>query len=272
MMKRILALLLLGCILMTTIVSVAALDPEDQKEMTVTEHSIPLFGCNTVLGDFTLDSKDYKAGKSALSYTLGTVKGANGEEIVNNGQASFFFLFESTTGKESIDASKMDTLEFWLYVSDREALGAVQFADNSMELTSAGRCDVEETNWRLSEILAQCTKNGWNEIRLPLDMNKGDTSTDWTRLNFMRWYFVNASNVPQKPIIIKIDNIRLTDYTSQQTEKAKPMIAQMAERIQKELQDIPEWDEENADILAQYLENYSVWSSAHKELENEIRG
>lgn len=271
MMKKMLACVLLACMLMTTVLSAAALSPEDEEEMAQTSHSIPLFGCNTEMGGFVLDQKDYKAGTSALSYTLGTVKGENGEDIVNSGQASFAFKFEDTIGEESIDASDMDTLEFWLYVSDREALGAIQFADNSLELTSGGTFDVEETHWQMSELLAQCTQNGWNEIRLSLNLNKDSTATDWTRLNFMRWFFIGAKNLPQTPIVIKIDNIRLTDYTAQETNKATPLVAQMAEKIQKGLQDIPEWDAESADILAQYQTNYSAWSDTHKALEKEIR-
>ena len=119
MMKKMLACVLLVCMLMTTVLSADALSPEDEEEMAQTSHSIPLFGCNTEMGAFVLDQKDYKAGTSALSYTLGTVKGENGEDIVNSGQASFAFKFEDTIGEESIDASDMDTLEFWLYVSDR---------------------------------------------------------------------------------------------------------------------------------------------------------
>ena len=55
------------------------------------------------------------------------------------------------------------------------------------------------------------------------------------------------------------------------TKKATPLVAQMAEKIQKGLQDIPEWDAESADILAQYQTNYSAWSDTHKALEKEIR-
>ena len=273
MMKKIFALLLLGCMMLGTLLPAAALDPEDQKEMTATEHSIPLFGCNTALGPFVVDDKDYKAGKSSLSYTLGTYQNANGETVTNDGQAAFTFHFADTIGKESIDASKMDTLEFWIYVSDVDALASISFVDHCMELTSAGTYDQEETGWRLDAILAQCTQNGWNEIRLAIpDTANREGATDWTRLNYMRWYFVRAAILPQTPIVIKIDNIRLTDYAAQQKAKAEPMVTQMAEDIQKSLQDIPEWDAENEEILAQYLANYKTWSASFKEIENEIRG
>ena len=263
--------LLLASLTLTTFAATTK-EAAKKAELTATAHSIPLFGCDLEVHGFTLDEKDFKAGFSSLTYTLGSFQNAAGETVVNDGQASFVLTTEKTLGKESIDVSKMDTLEFWFYISDKDALAEVHFADTGIELTSSGQCDREEFNWRLEDILQQCKQNGWNEIRLHFSNagKAGSGEIDLTRLNYLRWFFVRASNLPDKPIILKIDNIRLTDYQTQQKENVKPQIAAMAEKIQKNLQDIPEWDEENADLLAQYHKNYPTWNAAYQELNDEI--
>jgi hypothetical protein len=238
--------------------------------MTTTEHSIPLFGCNAEIGGFTLDYKDFKAGASSLVYKLGAwTEVVDGEEVEkkNIGQSGFQFKTEQYCGVESLDVTAMDTLEFWFYCSNREALNAAAFADNAFELTSGGTCDKEETCWRLTDILGQCTQDGWNEIRLPISGN----ATDWTRLNYLRWYFVNSSNLPAEPVIIKIDNIRLTDYVKQQQEAQKPVADAMIAKINEKLNGIPEFDKENADVIAQYAANKDAWAALYTELNEELK-
>ncbi len=245
----------------------------DEEEMMANEHSIPLFGCNKEIGGFKVDYDDFKGGSSSLAYTLGTwteVDKTTDEEIEKkqDGQSGFTFKTIDYAGEESIDASGMDTLEFWFYCSNREALNAAGFADNAMELTSAGTCDKEETCWRLTDILGQCTQDGWNEIRLPITGN----ATDWTRLNYMRWYFISASNLPAEPVIIKIDNIRLTDYVKQQQELQKPIAEAMAAKIEEKVGSIPKFDDEDASIIAQYEANKDAWQALYDELNEELTG
>jgi hypothetical protein len=239
---------------------------KDIDEMLRTEHSVPLFGCSAEIAGFTLDYKDFKNGCSSLVFKLGTYEKA-GEEVTSTGQSGFSFKTEDFAGEEFINAEGMDTLEFWFYCSNREALNAAAFADNAFELTSGGTCDKEETCWRLTDILGQCTQDGWNEIRLPISGN----ATDWTRLNYLRWYFVNSSNLPAEPVIIKIDNIRLTDYVKQQQEAQKPVADAMIAKINEKLNGIPEFDKENADVIAQYAANKDAWAALYTELNEELK-
>lgn len=239
--------------------------PPSLNDVAADAHTIPLFDCSVQLGDFSVDTADYKAGGSSLSYTLGNYTDAAGNAISTNGQASFQFQFNQFTGRDAIDVSKMDTLEFWLYVSDVKALEGIHFADNALELTSGGTCDREETNWRLSDILPQC-KDGWNAIRLPFLQGGTTGDTDWTRLNYMRFYFVNAQNVPAKPIVIKIDNIRLTDYVAQESGQYRPQVEALHNKIKAAVADIPAWDRDDAEIVAQYAENCDRWQELHDEL------
>ena len=235
-------------------------------DVSADAHTIPLFDCSRALGDFTVDTADYKAGGSSLSYTLGNYTDAAGNAISANGQASFLFSFGQFTGRGSVNASQMDTLEFWLYVSDVEALKSISFQDTSFELTSSGTCDHEETSWRLSAILEQCQQNGWNEIRLPFAQSNTNGNTDWTRLNYLRFYFVNAQNMPAKPIVIKIDNIRLTDYVAQESAAYLPLVQALSDKIKECKADIPVWDEENAEVVAQYEQNGAAWRESYQEL------
>ncbi len=264
-MKKWIAYMLSFCMLLT---GMSTLAHAANTEMQADEHTVPLFACDKPLGQFTVDEKDYKAGGSSLTYMLGTYTNEEGKMVTNDGQSSFSFQVKDTVGKESVDASKMDTLEFWFYVSDLEALKAVTFRDNAIELTSAGTCDKEETNWRLNDILSQCDGNGWHEIRLHFS-KEINNATDWTRLNYLRWYFVNGANFPSRPITLKIDNIRLTDYQAQQVVKQTPVAEAMSKKIQEQLSDIPEWDETDPAIVAAYEENALQWYQTYEQIKSE---
>ena len=242
--------------------------PPSTNDVAADEHTLPIFDCSIPMGAFTVDTTDSKAGGSSLSYTLGNYPDAAGNPISTNGQVTSF-TFDQVTGSSTVDATKMDTLEFWFYVSDVKALEGISFGDTGLELTSAGRCDAEETNWRLPDILAQC-KDGWNEIRLPFSTGGKSGDTDWSRLNFMRIFFVNAANLPEKPIVIKIDNIRLTDYEATAAEDFRPMVETFYNEVVSTIASIPAWDDEDAAIVAQYRENGAQWRETYDAMVAEL--
>ena len=239
------------------------------------EHTIPLFDCNAEIGGFQLDWDDKMAGTSSLSYTLGSWAGIHpqsGEEIIvtQNGQANFKFKTETYTGYDTIDASGMDTLEFWFYVSDKDALAAANFADTAMELTSSGTCDEEEISWRMADILAQCTENGWNAIRLSLSNPTGRQGRiDLSRVNYFRWYFVLATNLPEQPITIKIDTIRLTDYEKQERARVSPSVEAWVGQLEAAMAEIPAWDKETPEIVSQYRQHAEEWRAQYTAFKDE---
>lgn len=237
------------------------------------EHTIPLFDCNFKLGGFELDYDDKMAGAASLSYTLGRWKAIDevtGEdiEVTQIGQANFQFETEASIGYDTIDATRMDTLEFWFYVSDKDALASVTFADNAMELSSSMQPpDSEEISWRLEDILAQCTQNGWNAVRLPFSAASGRAGEiDLSRIRYFRWYFVMAQNLPEQPITIKIDNLRLTDYIAQERERVRPTVQALLDTIEGAMADIPEWDKKDPDVVAQYQQNADDWRALFSSL------
>ena len=237
-------------------------------------HTISLFDCNAAIGGFDMDWYDYQAGYSSISYTLGKWKEIDketGKEVeVKNTGTILSFTTAIWSGYDTIDATKMDTLEFWFYVSDLDALAAVTFADTAMELTSSGTCDQEEINWRMSDILKQCTQDGWNAIRLPLHTPTGQQGKiDLSRVNYFRWYFVNAMNLPEQPITIKIDNIRLTDYEAQEREKVRPTVEALVRKIEAAVAAVPEWDDDNIGVVAEYKRNAETWRAQYSSLKAE---
>ncbi len=279
-MKRIVCLTLMilcfaGSFAILPVSALSIIDPTqvmlDEQEMTPSEHVVPLFGCNMRIGNFYPDYQDYQMGTSSLSYTLGTFTNDKGEEMTQDGWIMELnpMLF---TGKECVDAAQMDTLEFWLYVSDREALVAADFMDGEFELTSSGGPEMEETHWKLDDILAQCTQDGWNEIRLrfsdgehyesPLGTSSGGV-TDWSRVNYVRFYFINAQNLPKEPVIIKIDYIRLTDDYAQQLALYAPQADAIAREILSPFDDMPKWNESDPESLYEcYLAHSATWEEA----------
>jgi hypothetical protein len=248
----------------------------DEAEMTVTEHSVPLFGCNAALAGYKIDYNDKMAGSSSIAYTVGewteTDKETGEQTDVKQVGTVMQFTTDAYAGVDYVDATGMDTLEFWFWVSDKDALAAAAFADTGLELTSSGTCDDEETNWRLIEhILPQVTENEtWTAIRLPFSTGGKNGETDWSRLNYCRLFFVNASNLPETPVTIKIDDIRLTDYEAQQIAKETPVAEEFAAKVTEKLGNIPEWDDENADVIAQYTANAETWKADYETLKAEL--
>ncbi len=70
-------------------------------------------------------------------------------------------------------------LTFWLYTSTGKV------TKSYIELTSSGKCDVEEICWATTDAEFANLKKGWNKIVLPLNSRSG-AGFDHTRINFTR--------------------------------------------------------------------------------------
>ena len=81
---------------------------------------------------------------------------------------------------------KQGYLHFYIYCSDISKIGTA----GQIEITSSGRCDVNEYNWNL---LQYVTKTGWNEVWLDL-WGAGTTGgvADLSNINYMRIYTLNS--------------------------------------------------------------------------------
>ncbi|MHB1152149.1 MAG: hypothetical protein ACYCWE_15580 [Eubacteriales bacterium] len=79
-------------------------------------------------------------------------------------------------------------VSFWIYFEDVDVFAE---RDNSLEFTSSGSADVEESGFTLDSFLFE---NGWNHMLVSLD-EFVSYDADWTRINFIRFYkFTEGAN------------------------------------------------------------------------------
>ncbi len=79
-------------------------------------------------------------------------------------------------------------ISFWIYFEDVDVFAD---RDNSLEFTSSGSADVEESGFTLDNYLFE---NGWNHMLVSLD-DFASYDADWTRINFIRFYkFTEGAN------------------------------------------------------------------------------
>ncbi len=197
----------------------------NESETKADDHSISLFGCNEVFGKFTLDTENQTAGYACLSYTLGV-----GDQN----------RYEFPT---PIDGSAYDSLEFELYLSDL-AIFDLDFKDTSIELTSSGKPDNSEIAWKFELVkkgIVGEPKVGWNHVVLAFKdarVTEGSTGPfDASQINFMRIFFV-GNTAPETEMVLKIDNMRLTDAQKVKEEEAKKEAQEVTDRIMALSEDI----------------------------------
>ncbi|MBQ8718169.1 MAG: hypothetical protein IJY66_02760 [Clostridia bacterium] len=129
------------------------------------------------------DFKEYTQGKASTTWTVG--KGGS------------FVVFR--TWSTPVNATGANYLEFDFYVSSADMFYSIS-GGNSLEITSGGTCDKEETAWNLTDLEVE---DGWNHIALLIG-----GGCDFSRVNYMRFYALSHNN--DEPYTIKIDNIQFT--------------------------------------------------------------
>ncbi len=65
-----------------------------------------------------------------------------------------------------------------------ESVDNMSDTPGQLELTSSGRCDVEETSWNISKNML---KDGWNTLYLSFE-SPGENSADYSKINYVRVY------------------------------------------------------------------------------------
>ncbi len=202
----------------------------NESEAKADDHSISLFGCNEVFGKFTLDTENKKAGYASLSYTMGT------------GTVTHVHNFATP-----VDGTGYDSLEFDLYVSDL-AFFDIPFAGSGIELSSAGKCDTQEIEWKwlkIKDAIVGEPQVGWNHVVLAVKDAGGREGIDGNALkgpfniaaiNYMRIHFINTE--APEDIVINIDNMRLSDAQKVKEEEAKKEAQEVTDRIMALSEDI----------------------------------
>ncbi|MBQ4575074.1 MAG: hypothetical protein IJA85_07700 [Clostridia bacterium] len=103
-----------------------------------------------------------------------------------------FLVYEMSPevlGEKTFDLSNADYVYVRFYVENPDNYEFGKGA--SLEISSAGKCDVEETNWALDNFEFE---EGWNEIAFDLYDTTGN-GADLSKINYVRffWYSVGAN-------------------------------------------------------------------------------
>ena len=157
----------------------------------------------TKMTSFELDLKDKTQGMASLKYTI------------DNG--NFCWLYRA--GKNIVDASGYNAIEFDLYVSDPAFF---EYAGGQIEITSSGTWDQNEMAFNLKELKLN---KGWNHVKLSFDFAsyslnwKGEPDIDLTAINFMRVYTGKAESFIGKELTFKFDNMCFTKNGDIKVEK-----------------------------------------------------
>jgi len=133
----------------------------------------------------TVDSSTKKEGSGSLSVT---------------GTGTVVFQKQFTVPVNAGVTKAKGHFKMSLYISDISALDLAK--DGSIEITSGGTCDKQETAWKTTGL---GLKTGWNELDLPISeggVTGGDT--DFQAINYFRFYHTGITS----SVTIKIDDLK----------------------------------------------------------------
>ena len=198
----------------------------DAEEATKTEHSVPLWGCNTNWGvapeNWVVDKENQVAGSGCISVNLKNRVDVMAPEM----------HFETP-----IDATGMDTLEFDIYLSDLAIVEYFSDTDGALELTSSGTSDSAEVAYNLRNLTKYVLDDaqvGWNHVAIKIknmEVNDGAQGPfDISAINFVRFYWVYPKDCDQD-WILKLDNFRLTDAAAQEEAKKEEEAQKILEKL-----------------------------------------
>jgi len=161
----------------------------------------------TVDGGYFDDCDAMTDWNSANSLSINTVDQKQGFgclETVGSSTDDFKKVFS-----ESFSATSFTSFEFWYYVSDVSKLNT----SNQVEISSAGRPDMNEYHWGLSNL-----ENGWNYITLNFsEAGITGNAPDLKKINFFRLYRFKSEDVTSR-----IDGLKFTGVNESPVAVAGP--------------------------------------------------
>ena len=115
------------------------------------------------------------------------------------------FAYKSST---SYDIRGFQFVEFDLWVADASTLFS---GDAAFEITSSGKCDVNEVSAKKAVLQSLGLQNGWNHVKLSMGdfVNSSTDPIDLSAVNYFRLYFAGYTAGKM------IDNVRFTRYEYQ---------------------------------------------------------
>lgn len=173
--------------------------------------------CPTIPTDQT--SWEWYTKKSTLKLGEGYVTGTqclmNENKAVSQAPSSAYRLFQLVLPTK-IDASNIanPALFFRFYVEDVTKLSLEQGGE--IEISSSGKCDVEELNWAFPIVFKNnklTLKNGWNTLVLPFSAATAiGGEIRLANINFFRMF--EAPDAQYTGGTFKIDQLQIVDWTS----------------------------------------------------------
>ena len=151
-------------------------------------------------GEFVVDEVESLAGWYGTEWELVRDNAPKGQAYLSgktrDGDA---YILCQDLAPIDISQYKNGCLHLWVYIKDSQKL-----AGGEVELSSAGGPDTKETSWELVDYI---TKDGWNELYLPLaDAHSVGGETDLSAVNYFRIYLVTTQETP-----VGVDYISLSD-------------------------------------------------------------
>ncbi len=174
----------------------------DNAEPTYTEtDKLMLNACESLKGtsNVTLNQNSQFIKQASASFKHAGNKSSGNTQVVLEWSFQPVDISQYMTGN--------GYLHLWIYVDDISN----NVWTGEIELTSSGRCDVQELSW---PIIVSLTKQGWNELYLPLFGAKETEATpfDPTRVNYLRIF--NTVNGKYEHPTFYIDDIYICNAES----------------------------------------------------------
>ena len=190
----------------------------DAEEMTATDTSIPLFGCNSAWGSFIIDKENKVAGSASLSYIMSAPMTAR--KVLSS----------------PVNATGMDTLEMDLYFSDLDIMN-IDFDEATFEMSSSGVPDGAELYIFFADLFEAIIspKVGWNHVAVPIaQLAKADVAKkgdfDISNINHIGIYWTKCET-NKIGMTFKIDNIRLTSGAAELEKQNEAAVEAVLEMI-----------------------------------------
>ena len=120
-------------------------------------------------------------------------------------------------------------LSFWMYTSEPyETLPLCSY----IELTSSGKCDVEELEWNTRSGAFTNMEAGWNHIVLPFTAAAKKDEINLSNINFLRiWGNSTAQHVADKEIDIRFSEMKIIVLDDQETDESDTTNVEMVDGL-----------------------------------------
>lgn len=208
-MKKVLALFL--AVLM---VSSAWVFTATAAGTTSGETIIPITDCGSMDGFAKMFTSDDYAGKEfykvedgALAFTFDGI--ATGWPDAGH---KGYIIYQYTRPNGTLDASKMKTLCFDLYVNDAAAIQNTKFAIELRDKNSGSDNNEKHLErYTFSALIGKELVDGWNHIEIDINSMVTVGTVDMSKWNYFRLYAADNHGIDGKSTTVKLDNVYMTD-------------------------------------------------------------